>query len=423
MAALNCVLDLLTAGVAGFHTPGAEGTRRVALQLYSNGRAAIWFSGQAMTAAGAVLCNSTAASALDLDDGNRAARGHPGAAVIPAALAVAAEVAASAEEFITAIVAGYEIGVRVAAARNAANAISRQSGRWSGYAAVAAAACLRKTAPECLSHAFAIAGVTAPNQEANGSSGYSRLTGNDVKEGIPWSSAAGITALHLAEAGLTGPEDILDHESHFSGKHLLEGLGQHPLIGSTYFKPYSCCRYNHSAIDAFTSLMSRHRLSPNEIVSVDVHTFSWALKLGNTVEPRNLIDVQYSIPYCIGVAAIMGVEALLPVATDGLNRPDVSAFAHKVTLHTDAELDARFPDETLACVIITTSNGKFESPITAPRGESTNPMSQEDLRAKFLTATRNVLREEQQQAMLDSVDRLVDGDLNPLLRILAAPLA
>ncbi|MEQ1773340.1 MAG: MmgE/PrpD family protein [Burkholderiales bacterium] len=421
-AALRCILDLLTVAVAGYRTPAAEGTRRVARELYGNGRAAIWFSGQAMTATGAVLCNSTAASALDLDDGNRAARGHPGAAVIPVALAVASEINASAEAVIAAIVAGYEVGVRVAAARNAANAISRQSGRWSGYAAVATAGLLRKTPPHQMSHAFAIAGVTAPNQEANGSSGYSRLTGNDVKEGIAWSSAGGLTALHLAEAGLTGPEDILDHASHFSRAHLLGGLGENPLIGATYFKPYSCCRYNHSAIDAFTALMADHSLPPNDIVAVDVHTFGWALKLGNKIEPQNLVDVQYSIPYCIGMAAIMGSAALLPIEADALNRPDVSEFARKVTLHTDAALDARFPDETLARVVITTHNATFESPVTTPRGEPSNPMSWEDLREKFRVATRKVMREEQQHMTLEAVDRLAQGELGPLVRILAIPL-
>ncbi len=421
-AALRCILDLLTAAVAGYRTPSAEGTRRVARELYGNGRAAIWFSGQAMTATGAVLCNSTAASALDLDDGNRAARGHPGAAVIPVAFAIAAEVGVAAEEVIAAIVAGYEVGVRVATARNAANAISRQSGRWSGYAAVAIAARLRKTAPRQMSHAFAIAGVTAPNQEANGSSGYSRLTGNDVKEGIAWSSVAGLTALRLAEAGLTGPEDILDHEAHFSRARLLDRLGENPLISATYFKPYSCCRYNHAAIDAFTALMSNHRLTPDEIIAVDVHTFGWALKLGNKIEPRNLVDVQYSIPYCIGMAAIMGGAALLPIEEDALHRLDVSEFARKVTLHNDPALNARFPDETLARVVITTRSTKFESPVTTPRGEPSNPMSWEDLREKFRVGTRKVMRDEQQQFMLTAVDRLVQGELDPLLRVLATSI-
>ncbi len=421
-AALRCILDLLTAAVAGYRIASTEGTRRVARELYGNGRAALWFSGQTMTATGAVLCNSTAASALDLDDGNRAARGHPGAAVIPVAFAIAAEVGASAEEVIAAIVAGYEVGVRVAAARNAANAISRQSGRWTGYAAVATAARLRKTPPDKMSQAFAMAGVTAPNQEANGSSGYSRLTGNDVKEGIAWSAVTGLTALHLAEAGLTGPEDILDQASHFSQAHLLNGLGKNPLISATYFKPYSCCRYNHAAIDAFAALMSSHRLTPDDIVAVDVHTFGWALKLGNKTEPRNMVDMQYSIPYCIGMAAIMGGAALLPIEADALNRPDVSEFARKVTLHNDPALDARFPDETLARVVITTRNAKFESPVTTPRGEPSNPLSWNDLREKFGVATRKVMREEQQQITLGAVDRLAQGELDPLLRLLATPM-
>ncbi len=191
--------------------------------------------------------------------------------------------------------AGYEVGVRVAHARDVAfagRAASRQSGRWCGYAAAAAAGRMRRTPPEQLAHAFAIAGVTAPNQEANGSSGYSRLTGNDVKEGIAWSASSGVMALQLAAVGLTGPLEILDHESHFAQAPLLDGLGGSLLkILDTYFKPYSCYRYNHAAIDAFCVLLRAHALAIKEIEVVEVHTFGWALQLGNKVEPQSLTDV------------------------------------------------------------------------------------------------------------------------------------
>ena len=105
-----------------------------------------------------------------------------------------------------------------------------------------------------------------------------------------------------------------------------------------------------------------------------------------------------------------------------MNRLDVADFARKVTLHVDAALDARFPSETLARVVITTAKGQFESPVTTPRGEPANPMSWADLRGKFLMATRNVMREEQQQSVLTVVERLVDGELDPLLQNLATPL-
>ena len=414
----QCVLDVLTAAVAGYNVPPVRALRGVVQSLYGSGAAAVWFSGITLAPAGAVFCNSAAASALDLDDGNRAARGHAGAAVIPTVLAFAAEVQASAEDVMAAIVAGYEVGVRVAAARDAANAVSRQSGRWSGYAAAAAAGRLRRTPPDKLAHALAIAGVTAPNQEANGSSGYSKLTGNDVKEGIAWSATSGVVAVQLAEAGLTGPLDILDHESHFARAPLLDALGDTRAtlkICDTYFKPYSCCRYNHAAIDAFAALVRRHALTARDIMAVDVHTFGWALKLGNKVEPLNLVDVQYSIPYCIGLTAIMGTESLLPVDERTLNRPDVSAFARKVKLHTDTTLDNRFPAETPARVVVCTANQRYESPVTTPLGEPSNPMSSEALQQKFLTVARGRLSASMQEAVLRTVEQFAAGDAEPLL--------
>jgi len=421
-ATLRCILDLLGSAAAGLGSASASRSRGVVQEVFGAGSIPVWFTGMTANTSGAVFCNSTAASALDLDDGNRAARGHPGAAVIPTALATAVETGAGPEDVIAAIVAGYEVGVRVATARNAANAISRQSGRWAGYGAAAAAGRLRRTSPEQLAHAFAIAGVTAPNQEANGSSGYSKLTGNDVKEGIPWSTVGGIAALRLAEVGYTGPEDILDFDTHFSRSHLLDGLGSDPRILGTYFKPYSCCRYNHCAIDALAGLMAKRALTASDIVAIDVYTFGWALKLGNLVEPRNLIDVQYSIPYCLGVAAILGRDALLPLADSVLHRADIATFARKVRLHDDPALDARFPSETLARVVVTTRESRIESPVTAPRGEATNPLSWQELREKFHALTRAVMPAPHQDALLRALELLAQGDLVPLLRVLAQPI-
>jgi 2-methylcitrate dehydratase PrpD len=124
----------------------------------------------------ALLVNSSAASALYLDDGNRSARGHPGACVVPTVLTLAAtQPQVSAEDMLAAIVAGYDVGVRVAAAQNPEGIATRQTGRWAAFAAAAAAGRLLKADPAHLAQALAIAGVLAPNQRANGSSGYSRM--------------------------------------------------------------------------------------------------------------------------------------------------------------------------------------------------------------------------------------------------------
>src|SRR3569833_3069159 len=133
-AACRAVLDVMAATAAGIEAPGARAVRGAASAAFGPGDHSVWFSGARSNLAGAVWCNSAAAAALDLDDGNRLARGHPGAAVIPAAIAAAQETGASTEALLQSIVVGYEVGVAVGAARR----VYANTGRWEGYGVVAA---------------------------------------------------------------------------------------------------------------------------------------------------------------------------------------------------------------------------------------------------------------------------------------------
>ncbi len=257
IAAIRCILDLLGAVVAGFNAPGVIATRSVADACFGGGASPIWFTGTTSGVVGAAWSNSAAASALDLDDGNRLARGHPGAAVIPAVFSVAAETGASFDDIIKAIVVGYEVGVSVAASRG----FHARTGMWSCYGVVAAVGLLRRTSPDQLAHAFAIAGMTAPNLlSTGGGPGYPVPEGNDVKEGIPWSTAGGIVAVLQAEAGFAGPRDILDHAPHYASAKLIERIGKDRHICNTYFKLYSCCRHVHAPVDALLALIDEHEL-------------------------------------------------------------------------------------------------------------------------------------------------------------------
>jgi 2-methylcitrate dehydratase PrpD len=419
-AAIRCVLDLIGAAAAGYRSPSVEGVRKVVRAQYGAGPAEVWFTGERRTALGAVFCNSAAASVLDLDDGVRAARGHPGAAVIPAAFAVAAEANATAAELLAAIVAGYEVGVRVARARR----FHSSSGTWSAHGAIAAAARLRGTKPEQLAHALAIATLTSPMLKGRGEGPhYTHLSDSDVKEGIPWASVTGMTSLALAEAGHTGPMEILDSSAYFERASLVEGLvgslGDLPLIGQTYFKPYACCRHIHAPLDAFGSLLQRQSIAPDDIAAVEVYTYAATLDLNNLVEPRTCLDAQFSVPYCLGIYAFRGAAGLLPLDDDVLEDHAIRAFAKRVTLHVDPNLTARFPAETLSRVVIQTAHARFESPVTTPFGDVANPMSRADLEAKFRQATRNALSPEQQNGVLQAIDHLRAGELQPLRQRLA----
>jgi 2-methylcitrate dehydratase PrpD len=417
--ARRCILDLLGAAIAGVAMPSAVAARTMAGPVFGSGEAPIWCAGRCAPA-GALFCNVTAASALDIDDGNRAARGHPGACVIPAALLIAGQTGATGRELISAIICGYDVGARIAASQTTDGIRTRQSGRWAAFASAATAGRLLQLEPVRLSHALAISGVMAPNQLANGSSGYSRLTGNDVKEGIAWSSLLGMTAAHLAAAGFTGPEDLLDHPDYYDGSRILSGLGRHWEIADTYFKPYACCRYIHPALDAYSELADEDTISPEDIVEVEVRTFAWALKLANRNAPESMVDMQYSLPYCMAILAIDGKQALAPIGADALGRSDLSRFAQKVRLSIDTDLDRRFPTQTLSRVILRTRTLELTSKVHSPVGDKARPMNWQAIVEKFRYLTRHRLREDEQQDIVDAVAILPDGDPQAITRILQA---
>ncbi len=408
--ALRCILDLLGAAIAGAGAKGPAAARQSASLIFGEGTAPIWMSAKTAAPVAALLCNAAAACALDLDDGHRAARGHPGACVIPTVLTLATQSKVTGHALVSAIIAGYDIGVRIAAAQNPQGIPTRQSGRWAAFAAVAAGASMMRTRPAHIAQALAIAGVLAPNQQANGSSGYSSDTGNDVKEGIAWSTATGLTALYLAMSGHTGPADLLDHPDYYDRERIVDQLGDRWEIGGTYFKLYACCRYIHAPLDALLAIMIEHALVAEEITGVTVDTFGWAVRLGNKTNPENLVDIQYSLPYCLAVAAIHGPAALAPVDVRLLNRPDLSRFAERVRINADPEFDRLFPHQTLARVTVETTRGIFRSQVAGPVGDPARPLAFGALGGKFRRVTRGVISPRQQETLINAVLRLLSDD-------------
>jgi 2-methylcitrate dehydratase PrpD len=404
-AAANVLIDLIGSAAAGFDSAAARATRQTVEQLYADGPAVIWFGSACRRAEGAAVANSTAASALDLDDGHRRAGGHPGAAIVPTVLATGPAAGASGRDLIAAIAAGYEVAVRVAAARDFSRLDTLSTGRWCAYGTVAGAGLLCRDDLATLAQAFAVAGVLSPGLSA---AGYSTVMGNQAKEGIPWAVMTGLTALELARRGFTGPLDILDHPDYYDPAAIKDKLGTGSALTSVYFKPYACCRWIHSALDAAIELAGGHNLPADDIQTVDVFTFERTLRLNNDADPDTLEGAQYSLPFCLAAALAGGAEALLPLSPDWLHRSDIVALARRVNLHVDHELDARFPAETGARVCLHTAGGVLEQTVRHPLGDPANPMDGSRLTAKFKKLSAGVISAEDQNDLLTRMDRLAD---------------
>lgn len=413
-AALKCLLDALASAAAALDVPGVIAARRGAVRVLGPGDNPIWFTGSAGSLGAALMANSAATAAQDLDDGYRRARGHPGAAVVPAVLAMLAERAhLGRDDAVASVVAGYEVGLRVAMGRPA----YAPSGAWSPYGVIAALGRLRGDGEEQIAHALAIAAQAAPALPA-----LAGIAGSDVKEGIPYGCLAGLVALEMAAAGTTGPTRIFDDPALFDAGTILEGLGEPgatPLIEGAYFKPYGCCRHIHAALDAFLELRQAQPFETEDIAAIEVHTYRATFNLANRPAPTSLVDAQYSVPFCLAAAAVDGARALLPLKDVMLHDPRFLRLAGRVVICHDPAIEPLFPERSPARIVVTLADGRrLASPLVDPRGDPARPLAWSDLEDKFLQASAHTLGAQRQAAVLAALARFEGGDPAPLRQVL-----
>lgn len=400
LLARMCLLDCLGSAAAGSrHSSRAQSLAWTGFTL-GGGTAPVWFSDNSSSLLGAGFLNSIASSIHDIDDGHRAALGHPGAAVVPAVLAVAQQVNASLGSVLLGIACGYEAGVRIASSRNRQLAPGVGTGRWSAVAAAAGAAKLLGFSTGEMMAAISIAEPLAPNLDTADVEGF---VGGEVKEGIPWSVMTGLSAVYQAKEGMSGYMGALNNPSvyHDDAPGYPRRITK-PLLLTTYFKRYACCRWIHSAIDAALEIRDRG-ISPAAIEKVRVRTFARASSLSNLADPPDVIAAQFSVPFTIAAALSEGPRPLAPMDPLLISRSDLVKLASKVEIIVVDEFEKMFPAKVPAQVEVITPDDVFTSTVLIPKGEATNPMSLDEIIAK----ARDLLHLAVPPEVADEICRLV----------------
>ena len=265
--AMDCVLDVLGSGIAGLQSNSYRAMRQTLMQFSGPGSASIWFTDQQSNPITAATVNAMAATALDIDDGHRMAAGHPGVAVISAATAIAESNHANLRAYLTAIILGYEAGVRVALARKPDHHKSTVSGRWSGIGSAVVLARLNDFSAKEMGQAILIAEQHAPR---NASAMFHGFAGSDVKESIAWSTFTGMTGALLARENFKGYPNTFDDDILYDADILVKDLGASWAIDGLFFKPYACCRWIHAAIEGALKLQHEHSIHSDQITSITI---------------------------------------------------------------------------------------------------------------------------------------------------------
>ena len=380
----------------------------------------------------ATFANGVHAHSIELDDTHSASSSHPAVVTIPAALATAELQAASGEELLTAIVAGYEVVGRLGRALDPQKVYARgfhPTGVIGPFAAAAVTAKLLGLSARELAHAFGIAASQAAGRLEFFSDGAW------TKRFHPgWASHSGYLAARLAQAGFTGP--LLAFEGRdgvLSGYGAADrsalstaDLGAPFELSQTSVKPYACCRYNQGPIDLAIALASEHDLGPEDIARVRVGVVSQAIPIvvepvERKLSPANDVDAQFSLPYAIGLGIVMRKATLDEYAEPTLSSPAVRAVAAKVVAEVRPDFDARFPALWPAEVEIETVDGRtLRMQTDFPKGDPENRLSPEAMSAKFRSLAGAVLSDGELDAVEGAVSAIETNGMGPLIASISA---
>jgi 2-methylcitrate dehydratase PrpD len=401
------VLDLVGVTLAGSRQPSSAAAYRAALALGGVGQASLIGARtpDGAPAVWAALANGTAAHAVELDDVTTESSLHPGVAIIPAALAIAQERGSSPQAFFAAIVAGYEVTMRVGNALNPASAYARgfhPTGVAGVFGAAVAAGRLIGLDAAGLTQALGIAGTMAA-----GSLEYLSDGAWTKRLNAGWAAHAGISAATLAQAGFTGPASVFDGrlgvlhaftDAPF-GDRLLADLGHVPQIMRVSIKPYACCRYNHGLIDGALQLAAQTPIAAADVARIKLGVLSGgALLVAEPIEhkrnPRNIVDAQFSAPYAVAAALVFGTGGIDAYREERLEDPRVRDLMSRTDCYQDPALDAVYPRQWPAAVEIELRDGRrLATRVPYATGEPENPVPRAALVDKFVSLATGSLAE------------------------------
>ncbi|TPL21000.1 MmgE/PrpD family protein [Mesorhizobium sp. B2-4-9] len=410
----RAILDTLAALIGGVPTDNARLSRIAAKACFGSGGAHAWFAEGGLHYLGALFANCAAASSLDVDDGHCLAAGHPGAGIIPAVLMEAAKLGSDGHEVLAATAIGYDVALRIAAARRFSDTMSFASGQWTGFGVAAAIGWLRKMHTDQLAHALAIAGAEAPQNLPQGD-----CQASSVKGSGPWSTVAALFAVERASCGMSGSIDMLDRAHAYNVGAITADLGSRWLISETYLKPYASCRYTHPVIDAVLALVAgRGTDEPIGRIAVDI--FPEARKLPNEYAPKSLEGGQFSVPFAAALAALRGAEAFRPLRPHSLSDPQVVELAQRVEVRYPDEFAGIFPQGTPARVTMVVGGYERTADVPRPLGDANNPMDQSAVEEKLHDLGWDILSQAELDKLIQSVALLKMGEIAPLLACLTA---
>ena len=389
------ILDSLGCAIFGAELPWSQILLNTLSAVDSTPGCTIWGTGKKLSAPHAALVNGTLVQSFELDDVHRVGVLHVGAVTLPPILAIAeTKPGMTGRDFLTACVAGYEIGPRVGMCMGPEHiGQGWHSGATVGVfsACAGAAAALRLTAEQTV-HALGITGTQSAGLMA-------AQFGAMVKRMHAGRSAqSGLYGALLAANGFTGIVDVFENEyggfcttfsrstDRFDRTKLTAGLGTTFETMEIALKFYSCVGSNHTTLDAIRTMQARHPFGAEDVAAILVRGSRVTMDhVGWPYVPQGMTSAQLNLPYCVATLLLDGDVFVDQFTEDKIADPDRMRVAAKVAVAEDQDITAkgsRF--RHMVHVTVTLTDGTvLEETVEAGRGSEHAFASADDVIAKF----------------------------------------
>jgi 2-methylcitrate dehydratase PrpD len=356
----------------------------------------------------AALANGILVNAADNDDTHKVALLHVGSAVVPTVLALGQAQRLTGRQVVLALVAGYEVAVRVGMAVMPTHYRFWHSTATNGtFGAAAAAAKALGLDADGAQRALGLAGTQAAGLNTFFESG-------DMTKSVHPGKAAlnGILSAQMAALGCTSPPGILEHPKGYLAAFSLEpkpaaltaGLGTKWEILENGFKYFPSILASHSPIQATLAIVRRHAVDPTRIAAITNETYNTVRTHFSNKDVHTVMAARVSVPYCIAVAAVDRELTQRQFAPERINDPLVRRVLERTEVAAVPELDALYPANFPARVTIRMEDGaSHQETVMLPKGDPGNPMTPEEIAAKFRANCAGVLSEERAAALLAAI--------------------
>ena len=427
------MLDSLGCAIHGAQLEWCRILRGALEKVDATRTTSVWGTPLRLSSPHAALINGTQVQGFELDDVHRRGVLHVGAVTLPALAAVAeSHCALDGREFLTAAVAGYEIGPRVGLCMGQEHiGQGWHSGATVGvYSAAAAAARGLRLSPQQTVHALGIAGTQAAGLMA-------AQYGAMVKRMHAGRAAqSGLYAALLAQNGFTGIVDVFESPyggfcttfsrstDRFDLSQLSFELGRQWESLCVSLKFYACVGSNHTTLDAIRTMQTRRPFGPEDIDEIVVHGSHVTVEhVGWPYEPQGLTSAQLNLPFCVATLLLEG-----DVFVDQFDEAVVEnqariALSRKVRVEHDPAITERGSNfRHMVRVDVKLKDGtRLQETVEAPRGSEKSFASEADIVGKFMKLATHTVGREQANRIVELVlgaDKLVRAD--EIARSLAA---